>query len=192
VNLTAAEWIALVAVVVPAGLLIVGIRLNRVLEIEREDRQRAEDRKRRENEAQRAVIAELQDALIDLQVGTAIAVLITNFPKKANPKGDKLDVDAPWYLDWLRAEQRVYVLSSRLGNEQLKQHAREFVEYKNSIQSKVVVTDPNDLTEFRKLMDEIAEDIGKSQELAGRLYQDFGPVEPVEEKRPLWKRLVVG
>jgi hypothetical protein len=192
VNLTAAEWIALAAVVVPAGLLIVGIRLNRVLEIEREDRQRAEDRKRRENEAQRAVVADLQDALTDLQIGTGVAVSIANFPQQANPKGDKLDVDAAWYLDWLRAEQRVYVLSSRLGSEELKQHARDFVEYKNSIQSKIVVSDPKDLTGFKTLIEEIAVEIGKAQELAGRLYQDFGPVEPVEEKRPLWKRLVVG
>lgn len=191
-SLTATEWIAIAAVIVPALLLVFGIRFNRVLEIEREDRQRSEDRRRREIEAQRTVAAGLQDALAELQVFTGIAVLITNYPERANPKGDKFDVEAPWFLSWLKAEQRVFVESSRLGNKDLKEYARDFVYYKNSIQSKIVVTDPADPEELRALFDEMAEKVAMAQELAGEVYQDFGPPQLGVDRRPLWKRIVIG
>jgi hypothetical protein len=187
--MTTAELVAASAVIVPVGILVLTIRANRAAEIERENRQRAQDRRQRENEAQRVVVADLQAALMDLYLGTATAVMLTNYPKQVNPNGDMLRWDAPWFQSWLRDEQRVFVISSRLGNEELKQYAHDFVYNKNEIQSKIVVVDQSDPTELKKLFDEMAVEIGKAMELAGQLYQDFGPEDPDPPSPPPVDRL---
>jgi hypothetical protein len=85
-----------------------------------------------------------------------------------------MDLLADWFQDWLRAEQRVFVLSSRLQDDNLRKLAREFVYYKNTIQSKVVVGNPADTEGIRQLFGEMAEEVVKAMEYAGGLYQRLG------------------
>ncbi len=195
------SWLAWFAVAVPAYVAIIGLvwnawqnRLQQDREFEAsEDRQKAEFeasekrqnaefadiRRRQKIDQQLAVVAELQDALSSLQIGTAMAVMITNYPSSTNPDGSKTDLFAGWFQDWLRNEQRVFVLTSRLQDEKLRELARQFVYYKNTIQSKVVVGDPADTAAIRKLFEEMSDEISKAMEYSGDLYQRLGSAEDV-------------